>query len=723
MRISDDLVGASYVTDGDPADIGGYGTLENVDIDYVGRGQVRTRLAASLYDGVLQGNLPNPQGMYLAEWVEWDSGIEAPQINILLVYRALAELSPGVWQWSIYTNAPDLSVGQADIWTELESRKPARWVDVEPIGGSVRIALGNTDLGNDSQHYRLLTDLCALGPRSYCSGDRVITRTDAGNGNPVDTSRQLGRGGRIYRGWLYDHGRLYHPWLSLLRPPGFLVTPAPTTAGATLEAADYGVLLCMVYDLDPDMYGVPTGILFPRITVPFDIGFTIQTVAGYLWSPRTTGMAVYVIRRNHISGDYDDYARVRFYPINDLPAPGGSMTIAITQSDLISVPEGSWGSDTDGREVPLLHYGAAANPLLGIRTTTDAGHDAMEEAITVKPTGFAFSKETLFAWGTDKDPGQTRIRLSVLDDDKGQYDVFPVSDVAWKGNLSQPVNRVVEWDGRLIILTDSHLVHLEPADPLRARDSYMLVEESRGIGCPAAYRRCIAVGKRYFYYANADGVWAYSTGRSVNVLENAWLDEWKGLSDSVRESAVAAYNGALEELWLAVNGRIYILSDSSLDTMRWRVYKYKNLTTNGCVRTRNGAFLIYGMQDSTPRVLRVNDPLGSYDYGDALSGPIECAVEIRDRGPRYAEMTLDVLQVTQISDDSQQFHVELYGDRSDLPWVVYPFYGSERTPMTITEMRCTEVRWLLRWVHNADLGRVSVQSVMLTTADDVQRAG
>lgn len=744
---------AGYLTDGASRNAIGYGEFTNLDLDF-GEGIVGLRPSVNTYSikngiydrakGLKSTSIPAVTGYFLEHVYQWSSGVRRQQINTLLVYRSTlardTAANSGIYQWKIYSNAPALSRANAGTsdpyangahndWTLLEPLSGdylwAPSVRVKASGGALRIALGNHDWTSDyainqnSNDYRILIDLCANGDRSYCTGTQTIKRTDA-----PDVSKPLGAGGHTYYGWLWDYGQLYHPWDSATRVVGVNPVPkaidpfgggdasipviyAALSNAASLDVAEYAILLAPIYDGSPDQVGVPFVYKTTKFPQKGDLKFLLRVIAGHYYSPRMVAIAVYVQRTDHPAGPMSDFLRVKTIDMNDLAAAGSNYDVLIDQT-LFSghVGEGSWAADTNTRPLMLesLTNYFTSPTLYQIAYSAAAWHDAEQEKITVKPVGFAQQKEWMFAWGVEGDPGQTEIRISTLASDRGMFDVWWKDDVAWKGGMSEPVTYLLEFDSRIVQFSANHVYEIEPADPLRSRDSYIEGSDSHAGGVPLAFVDTICVGHHAVYFANHKGVWAYRGGRIENIARGFWLGEWLALTDVKREASRACYCHARQEYWLqaapgTVPHPVYVYRDDDVETRLWRVYKFANFRMQGAFRDENSQHVMYGTYGITAqRMVLFDDP----DAGDKQDfwndGPqsIDWALACRDFGQRTEDMIADVVDVKIERPSNHTVTLTMYGQRSAAAWETLTIVGSNTDErMQFSVLECNEFRWKL----------------------------
>jgi len=486
-----------------------------------------------------------------------------------------------------------------------------------------------------------------------------------------------------------------------------------------LENADYGILLAPLYDGDPDQVGVPFVTTLARLGETFYYEQTMSVQSGYALSPRIYAIAVYVMRRNHVTGSWTDYARIKTVSINDFPAPGTPYTITFNENDISIVPESSWYTDSGNRAITL--DGLTNYDTYAVSNAT--WHDTEEAALTVKPGGFVVRKEYVFAWQTDGDPGLTKMRISTLDDDRGQYDVFLVTDIAWKGGSTQPINYALEWDGRIIMVTDTNLYQVEPADPLRSRDSYMNGVDSIGVGCTAGFLRTIALGKDGMFFCTLNGgPHVYRSGRAQPIAVDVWLQTvWLGYTENERLSAIGGYNNKRGEYWLAVGSMIYVFHDRDVTRKYWRTRQYIGFTPAGFVNDTHDEFIMYGDYAGSPVILTTDSTKNAADFGDAINGTIYCGIESKSLGPRTNDILTQTAELTIQSDDTQAFTLKMYGDKDDSAWETFPLYGSEKQRITLPELRAKEFAFGLYWQYNQGT-RPTIYSMIINTVEDNRRA-
>ena len=711
-----------WVDTPDSGDLRGFRVFKNLDTRYsAGNTGLRVRPAVDVWSTL--SNMPNPTDYTLYRIERWESGISTIQTNTLLVYRS-ASATSGRYGWRFYSDAPD--GGDGATWTNhenVDNSVGSADIEIETIKGAVRIFMGN------QQNYRILINLVPDGvTRNYCTANMTVSTTGV-TGRAA--ALQLGAGGTITKGWLWDYGKLYQPWST----PQLDIQVAASrddTKGIPVTWTDVNAFVIAVapeYD-DPGQVGVPWGYTtLPYFMAAVGIGgggyftFAVQmeTEAGFIFSPRIKSFGVYArMTMQDGSGDID-LTRVGTIDVNSLPNVGAGFATVFTLDGAVwqSQTVRSWFGDTENRPLPAFPAaGAGADA-----ETSAAAITAEENAITIKAAGAMISDERVYAWGSDDDDGQTHVRYSELPGQFGSYDVFREEFEMWKGGVKYAIEKLVSWNGRILELHRTGVYYCDGYNENRADRWYIYHSDTVGIGLPHAYRRTLTVGSKAVYWANESGVWRFADDRPDNILTGRLLDVWLNISTANREASIGGYNHKRDEFWLAVRSGDGLQDTSyaysywvwSEDQPQWKLYELPTRVTPWGMWTDEGVFLIYGPTTiaNAPEVLEFEADV-DIDYGIT---PISYAIKSQKTGERSRLQIAKSVDLQRLCDSDHTMAVSFYVNGNTAISSTVRFTGSNTQMITMKEIAFQSVEVYLSGTYSGgtrpEIYELSVDTVTM----------
>lgn len=680
------------VTDNDSSDNPGESVFVALNIDLnTDDGIAATRKGVEDYAEL--GDLPEPAGYRLFEVCCWDSGIVTVQHNTMLIFRRW----DGAWKnyFLVYSNAPNggnSSTATAADWTDLTNGTAFSTAICRPIAsnGQVRVALGN------QLDYMIHCDLLNGGG---VSASRVYPEAITIDRLSNRTSELYGQGGLIYKGWLWDHGRLYYNTDTIHVD----ADPVTGTSGNGLPFASWKIACVWVID-EGDMQFGPTikiaqtaytqaefvvidrsNVDYLAINDPRAIRLTFHT-AGAKWMKRATHVAVYVQRyeEDNIIDD-DDWYRIKMIPFD---SSFDGLTFDIGIKEYLNI-EGVWSVDGGGRPMPATKAQA-------------------EDDIRVKPSGFMQRRKRLYAWGCQDDIGQSRVRMTIPDNIQGgQLDVFWKMNKIWREG-SQEVTGLVEWMDRMLMFNAHNCYYIDLEQ--RIDDQYMTIDTGFGIGTDNW--RSIVWTPRGVFWFNETSAYKFTNGRPVDLMFRKIRREWQAIPAAYRAAAIGVYHQAEGEFWIVVQTgdyqtTVYVWAD---DPKRqcWVTYRFQYdsdtgityFVPNGAFNDRDNRLVLYGWK-------RSNGDSVAYRFGssfDDAGDEIVCQMGSQWIGDRRSEMVLETLDIlrrqyvpTQLT-STNKYRVRLYVDRHDDIVAEDLFFTfMRRHPATLKRQRVLEYRWLVEW--------------------------
>lgn len=599
MRISHRHFVRGRITDGDSADVNGDALSECINLDInEGVGMAVLRPGLDDVDGL--GELPTLSGYFPYGRLDWQSGTTTVQDNTMLFFRR--RNVSGAWEnyWSIYTNAPFLTAGgtasaiTAAEWTVLENQQAFSACNATAFEGVVRIALGN------ATDYRIFMNLCESGSRAYPNGLTVASTTTATYGAGIAD------GGKVYKGWLYDAGKLY---LSDLWSRVSIIARGQTSSDFYLESAKLEIAVVPRYDGDRapqwslGLYAVITKSPFIAALTGYrfesvEIQTNFSGATTWKFSKRISHLDVYV-RLTERDGlpDWTDFRRLYSIPFNNaLTGSVGTNVVAYSiDAGTVVRDEGRWSFDSDGRPMVVggtdtepdiyMDVGTGSPTAVGKFKLTTPDDTAVDANIAVKPTGFMQRRKRMYAWGINGDSGQTKIAISARDNiQQMQLDVWwKLYRISWEG--SRAITSLVEYRDRMLILDQHNAFYVDLEQ--RLDDQAMGLDTHAGLG--TTLTRTIVRTDEWVSWANSDGVWIFDGFQIRNLLAQdregtggTWLEEWRRIDEQYKAIAFAGYNKGREEYWLAVPTHeidevpvysVYVYAVKQ-NARNWRVYRF-----------------------------------------------------------------------------------------------------------------------------------------------------
>ncbi|NOS83946.1 MAG: hypothetical protein HOP31_02300 [Ignavibacteria bacterium] len=166
------------------------------------------------------------------------------------------------------------------------------------------------------------------------------------------------------------------------------------------------------------------------------------------------------------------------------------------------------------------------------------------------------------------------------------------------------------------------------------------------------------------FWNNYDTIWGFFDNEPKDLLKGHWAEEYKMLSDSVKENCITKFYPNRREVFFYLNSKIYIYK---IDYKQWKIYSY-NAAINNFVSSVNGELLFH----STNKIY-TTEPVGTtqfldegsiaYDFSFAqyLSGGTGIINKIANRLDLMYEMVTQVV-LGEFTDG--KINIELTGNES-----------------------------------------------------------
>ena len=744
MQNSHKYFAGGYRSDGDSNDLPGDSLSDgqNVDID-VSIGEVTTRTSVSQYHGIddihsgvsVYGIPPTTlTGNVICTHVfRWDSGIATVVHNTMVVFRS-ASITSGVnYTWEIQSNAP--SGGEGYAWTVLETGLLAPSLRLTANRGQVRIALGN------AVHMRIFMNLCDAGSITlFKTATNAVTITSA---TTTSYGTGIGDGGKVYKGWLYDHAR--HYWGNMWDDTSSIVIAGTTSTTNPLDAAQYEFAVCLVLDDQPQSFGLVKYffidkryfILNPQGNIVFDVTINPLDTS---YSKRLRYLAFYVKKTNTVLDSDADYRRCFMLDIQD-----PNITFPYTfRYDIQSINEtvGVWSVDGDERPMingkPTLTTYAWGTLNRYPVNSTEATKE--EDAISVKATGLMFRKETLYAWGTDTDSGQERIRFTSMGERRGMLDIWYKLNWGVK-DVGKAITFMCEYNDKLFGTYENNCWYVDVTDRLYVenRRDYMSHKEGMGIGLPLTMATSgIIKSVAGLFWRNYNSIYKFTGSIPVDILENRWRKEYQAFTPLARETAVMGYCEARHELWVAIRDsadstvgtgdetyKIFTWRDKA-GSMFWQPpYRITNFVPMGFTNDTMQKFVMWGRwaNQNPPATFPILflDPDTNVDY---YTSSIECYFVTQSQGERSEEYVIDGVDVQRkIIAGASTIDVSLFPNRATTAWGNSIKFSPSRNKMArVHALRCNEYKAKVAWTHaGTDTERAVIRELTIFGEQEVKR--
>jgi len=715
------------VTDNDSNDVGQVALREAINMDFhVAAGCADVRPALAYDDSIIQFDYGAAEAKRVYQIVSFASGITTVHWNRFIVYRSLVADGNGRYTWTFATNAPN--GGEGGIYAALYGSFVSQVCNAIACGGVVRVALG------PALDYMIFMNLCEDGDCAFPG--YIISDSDSLPPAGDKLARPFGAGGYVYKGWLWDYGKLYaaketalgsgsfpfmNTWLS--NPYVYTVMPELISTGETgIDLGFHEWMLAPVFDSSTPQYGIPLSMGTPEGHITeslvisstenqWALSVTLKAKGLPTYSRRMCGIAFYYrygTAKEELTGDF---LRITTIPFDGSWKVSGTDTGNYSTNvyykniridgTMLRTPEGGlWSIDSGGHPVPAPVYQG-----VDVATITDAEGIALGNAwfetqvasMTVKPSGFRFHAETMYAWGVDNDPGQSRIAYSAFGERRGMYDVYIPVNVMFRGD-NQPVVHLEEFNDRLYLFQSSDICMISPPT---ANGINTVRQIGAGMRLGTTLRRTIAQGARAVYFANHESVYEIQEGGThKDILLQLRRNEWQEYTTDEREAAVGFYNGKTEEYWILIAGRIWIYR-TRYGEEYWRDYTFDSaITVDGFFTSeQDGTAMLFGTHTALDVWTGKFGNRKGKDFENYPSIPtpyagdtIAWAIETQCFGDRNAEMLIDYIDVQRrTSGDSApviQLFSELYTTSSVS--IIYP--STRRKRANFKTLRCYEAR-------------------------------
>lgn len=687
--------------DGDSQDQYGdaYSLMTNFEVN--SQGEIGIRFGLKTYTGL--GTLPNPgAGIDLVRVFQWDSGIVNVQHNTLMIYQD-GNAGATLGEWWIYTNAPEGGDGHA--WTALETGITAAYMNPIALNGTVRIATGHDDSKGYSEYLILVNIMRGEATRTYPAGLTIAAANSY-------TAWTVGAGGKVYKGWLWDYGKLY--WSAQVSPTDstYLLsqqitfgTELTATAGSQydrVEECTYDLALAMGFDgEDETQIGIVRAYHIESQWISGTAGYggvvlwVNHNITTDTFNKRISKSILICRRTQRTLGEDDpDYYIVAEWPFDH----NLSVQKMYVDNKMLSAPKGDWTYWGGGRPIYLDEL----SMVYGIGNL-DATDDILDRDVAIRPEGFMRRRKRMYAWGIEDDEGGQKIAVSYKDNiTNAQPDVFWKLNRIWADG-SNKVTHLELYNDRMCLINRRQMWLLDLEQ--RIQDTYF--DSSSYIKHGTDLTRTIVQGDGALFFANDFSIYMLMGSRVEDIAEDAVREVWQAIPAADKANATAAwcdYNGRASYM-LIVKESQHVTQEANppgvpadVYTYCYTVFEYRlraggsgwflhrfryehlpgitHFNPRGLFEDPNRQFVFYGMENETSAA--AGTPVVLYMDADADDDPADVHPDItgvvrtqwlgtRDDESRVIACDVQRNYIVPSYTANHRVYVRVYGDGLTLP--------------------------------------------------------
>lgn len=262
---------------------------------------------------------------------------------------------------------------------------------------------------------------------------------------------------------------------------------------------------------------------------------------------------------------------------------------------------------------------------------------------------------------TEKRQGITKVALSnVLDGNRNCYSIFASERIRSLAR-EEIIGAIATVANQFLLYTKSNVTWYSITDEVewswQNKGSFQNKGAVSGKGIAAAVyenKSQIGTASEEFgaiefngvFWNNYDTIWGFFNNEPKDLLKGHWAEEYKMLSNSVKENCITKFYPNRREVFFYLNSKIYIYK---IDYKQWKIYSY-NASINNFVSSVNGELLFHDTNKiftteavGTAQYLDEGSIAYDFSYAQYLSGGTGIINKIANRLDMMYEMVTKVV--------------------------------------------------------------------------------
>jgi len=178
---------------------------------------------------------------------------------------------------------------------------------------------------------------------------------------------------------------------------------------------------------------------------------------------------------------------------------------------------------------------------------------------------------------TTKEASKNNTKIAVSQMQQGNiptYDIFTDEGARYKtiSTGDEIVGASVVGDNDFMVFTKQQAIHCEILDAVRGTIAVRERFNNKGAVSKIAIVNARLRGElQGTFWASETGIYYFYNNDPVNILENAWLNEYLALDSAVKDAIVAGYNPKRNFVYFVVDDRIFVYH---MGLRSWRIYTF-----------------------------------------------------------------------------------------------------------------------------------------------------